>query len=137
MKIEYTGPHKPTQSTDGSAGFDLRTYDEDTIYPGFSYHFKTGLHIAIPHGYVGIIKSRSGLSFNSSMETGAGVIDSDYRGEVKIKLYNHGNRPVQIHVGDRIAQLLIIKHESPEFVLVDELPDTSRGINGFGSTGAK
>jgi dUTP pyrophosphatase len=137
MKIEYTGPHKPTQSTKGSAGFDLTATDSDNIYPGFSYHFKTGLHIAIPHGYVGIIKSRSGLSFNNSIEHGAGVIDSDYRGEVKIKLYNHGNRPVHIHAGDRIAQLLIIKHESPEFVLVDSLDQTDRGDNGFGSTGAK
>lgn len=137
MQIKYVGPFEPIRATDGSAGWDLRSVLSHRIYPGTSMKFSTGLRVAIPEGYVGIVKSRSGLSFNKCIETGAGVIDSDYRGEIKVHLYNHGDTPVTIRSGDRIAQLLIQKHETPEFVLVDSLDQTDRGISGFGSTGIK
>jgi dUTP pyrophosphatase len=135
MKIEYTGDNIPVRSTDGSAGYDIKSTEEASIYPGTSHKFTTGLRIAIPEGYVGIVKARSGLSFNRYIEIGAGVIDSDYRGEIRVHLYNHGDTPVIIYPGDRIAQLLIQKHETPEFVYVNDINDTARGINGFGSTG--
>jgi len=137
MKIEYTGDNIPVRSTDGSAGYDIKSTEQASIYPGTSHKFTTGLRIAIPDGYVGIVKARSGLSFNSSVEVGAGVIDSDYRGEIRVHLYNHGDKPVLVYKGDRIAQLLIQKHETPEFIYVEDINDTAtaRGINGFGSTG--
>ena len=135
MIIPYIGPYPLKRATDGAAGYDIRTIQAATIYPGMSHHFETGLRLAIPKGYCGIIEPRSGLSFKHSIENGAGVIDSDYRGEIKIHLYNHGNGTVFFAVGDRIAQLLIQKHEIPEFVLVDSLDQTARGEGGFGHTG--
>lgn len=135
MIIKFIGPYTPQRSTEGSAGYDIRTTEAATIYPDMSHKFKTGLRLAIPPGYVGIIEPRSGLSFKHSIENGAGIIDSDYRGEIKIHLYNHGNGTVFFAPGDRIAQLLIQKHETPVFVLVDSLDDTTRGDQGFGHTG--
>jgi len=137
MKIEYVGPYKLERATDGSAGYDLRTMDGATIEPNSSYKFSTGLKIAIPYGYVGFIKARSGLSFNKSVENGAGTIDSDYRGIVKMHLYNFGKTDVSFEEGDKIAQIIIQKHETPEFILVDSLDETDRGEGGFGSTGIK
>lgn len=135
MQISYIGPYPLSRATEGSAGYDIRTTERATIYPGMSHKFETGLRMAIPKGYVGLIEPRSGLSFKKSIENGAGVIDSDYRGEIKIHLYNHGNGTVFIEAGDRIAQLLIQKHEEPEFVLVNTLDITDRGENGFGHSG--
>ena len=142
MKIDYTGPYVPVRSSEGAAGYDLITTEGASIYPGISHKFKTGLHLVIPAGYVGIIKSRSGLSFNKSLEVGAGVIDSDYRGEVRVHLYNHGSWRVKVNAGDRIAQLLIQKCEEPEFVWCGDLDafnyyhnNSKRGESGFGSTG--
>jgi len=142
MKIDYTGPYVPVRSSEGAAGFDLITTEGASIYPGISHKFKTGLHLVIPAGYVGIIKSRSGLSFNKSLEVGAGVIDSDYRGEVRVHLYNHGSWRIMVNAGDRIAQLLIQKCEAPEFVCCGDLDafnyyhnNSKRGESGFGSTG--
>ena len=137
MNIPYKGPFPLTRATGGSAGYDIRTTENAIIYPGSSYKFNTGLSMAIPEGYVGIIEPRSGLSFNNSVENGAGVIDSDYRGEIKVHLYNHGNSTVVIKRGDRIAQLLIQKHEVPTFVLVEDLGETERGTGGFGHTGVE
>ena len=137
MNIPYIGPFPLVRSTPGSAGYDIRTSVPATLYPGMSYKFPTGLKMAIPEGYVGLIEPRSGLSFKKSIENGAGVIDSDYRGEIRIHLYNHGNDTVFFAEGDRIAQLLIQKHEVPTFTLVDSLDQTVRGEGGFGSTGVK
>jgi dUTP pyrophosphatase len=137
MLINFIGPYTPERATDGSAGYDLRTVKAATIYPGMSHHFDTGLQMAIPKGYVGIIEPRSGLSFKHSIENGAGVIDSDYRGKIRIHLYNHGNGTVFFAEGDRIAQMLIQKHESPLFILVDSLEETERGESGYGHTGVK
>jgi dUTP pyrophosphatase len=137
MKIDYVGPYDLERATEGSAGYDLRTMDCATIEPNSSFKFSTGLKIAIPHGYVGIIKARSGLSFKNSVENGAGIIDSDYRGIIKMHLYNLGKFPVSFEAGDKVAQILIQKHETPEFVRVDSLDETARGENGFGSTGIK
>lgn len=137
MNIPYIGPFPLVRSTPGSAGYDIRTAESATLYPGMSHKFITCLRMAIPEGYVGLIEPRSGLSFKQSIENGAGVIDSDYRGEIRIHLYNHGGNTVHFVEGDRIAQLLIQKYEAPEFVLVDSLDQTIRGEGGFGSTGSK
>ena len=140
MQIPFIGPYTPQRATDGAAGYDIRTIEDATIFPDMSHKFKTGLRLAIPPGFVGIIEPRSGLSFKHSIENGAGVIDSDYRGEIQIHLYNHGCGTVFFRAGDRIAQLLIQKHEIPEFVHVStllELGSTDRGEEGFGHTGVK
>lgn len=135
MKIMYIGPYPLVQAKQGDAGYDIATNEDRVIYGKTSAQFSTGLHMAIPPGYVGKVVSRSGLSFKYGIEVGAGVIDSGYRGEIKIHLHNNGNSKVEFKKGDRIAQIIIQKHESPEFVLVESLDETERGTNGFGHTG--
>lgn len=135
MQIKYIGPYPLQPAKEGDAGYDIASNETKSIYRYSSAIFSTGLRMAIPPGYVGKVVSRSGLSFKHSLEVGAGVIDSGYRGEIKIHLYNNGDKGVTINKGDRIAQIIILKHESPEFELVEELDDTERGIYGFGHTG--
>ena len=95
----------------------------------------TGIHLEIPEGYVGLIWPRSGLAVKKGIDCGAGVIDSHYRGEVKVLLFNHSDKEFQIEQGDRIAQLLIQKVERVQFLPVDRLSETTRSQMGFGSTG--
>jgi dUTP pyrophosphatase len=95
------------------------------------------LSIALPDGHVGLIWPRSGLAVKHSIDCGAGVIDAKYRGEVKILLFNHSDDDFNIEPGDRIAQLLIQKVESVNFMPVDNLEETERNQAGFGSTGSK
>jgi len=135
MKIKYKGPYQLVPAKEGDAGYDISTNEEKVIYGHTSAQFSTGLSMAIPKGYVGKVVSRSGLSFKHGIEVGAGIIDSGYRGEIKIHLHNFGDFPVQFKPGDRIAQIIILKHESPVFELVNSLDETERGANGFGSTG--
>jgi dUTP pyrophosphatase len=96
----------------------------------------TGLHLEIPPGHVGLVWPRSGLAVRHGLDTLAGVIDSDYRGEVRVVLVNHGAEPFGVSPGDRIAQLLVQKVERAEFRREDSLAPTERGSGGFGSTGA-
>lgn len=125
----------PLSATQDAAGCDLFA-DEDIVVPVSGYTWvRTGIAIAIPSGYVGQIWPRSGLGGKYGVDTGAGVGDPDYRGELKVLLFNHGEAPVFIKTGDRIAQLLIQLAIKPEFVVVDALPETARGAGGFGSTG--
>jgi dUTP pyrophosphatase len=100
-----------------------------------SYLVSTGLAVKIPEGYYGRVASRSGLAVKSCLEVGAGVIDSDYRGEVKVLVRNLGGKPFQLNHGDRIAQLIIEKITTPDIEEVDDLDVTERGAAGFGSTG--
>jgi dUTP pyrophosphatase len=95
----------------------------------------TGITVEIPQGFYGKIESRSGVSFRYGVETGAGVVDSGYRGEIGIKLYNTTDKPYHIKKGDRIAQLIILPVTLLEPVEVPELRDGERGENGFGSSG--
>lgn len=97
--------------------------------------FDTGVHIAIPSGYYGKIESKSGLNVKYNVVSCGGVVDSGYTGSIAVKLYNFGTEPYEVHKGDKIAQIVFHKHESPEFEIVDELDDTERGDGGFGSTG--
>ena len=100
-----------------------------------SYLVSTGVAVKIPVGYYGRVASRSGLAVKNTIEVGAGVIDSDYRGEVKVLLRNLGSQQFEFKSGDRIAQLIIEKIETPEVEEVTDLDVTSRGDGGFGSTG--
>lgn len=128
----------PKKSTEGSAGFDLYADEDcflDANYDGSRKAISTGIAVAIDQDKVGLIWPRSGMAAKYGIDTGAGVIDSDYRGEVKVLLFNHGYSALEIKRGDRIAQLLIMPVYGQSVVEVDDLSDTARGILGFGSTG--
>lgn len=124
----------PTRATEYAAGLDLYA-DETVTIP--EYHrawVSTGIAIALNPYHVGQIWPRSGLA-GHGLDTSAGVLDSDYRGEVKVLLVNGSHERKTVHAGDRIAQLLIVPITRPELIEVDALPETERGANGFGSTG--
>ncbi len=129
------GGYLPQYAHNGDAGADLRAA-EDTLVPARGQaSVGTGIRVALPHGYVGLVWSRSGLAFKRSIDCGAGVVDSTYRGEVRVLLFNHSDEDCLLKKGERIAQLLIQKVETVDFIQVAELDDTSRGEAGFGSTG--
>ncbi len=106
------------------------------IYPGERMLIHTGVSMAVPAGHYGRVAPRSGLAMKNGIDVLAGVIDSDYRGEVGVILINHGGTPVEIKHGDRVAQLIIEKSASVVVEEIDELPVSKRGEAGFGSTGA-
>lgn len=124
----------PERKTEGAAGYDLYA-SEDTIIP--SQHralVSTGIAIKLPQNSVGIIKSRSSMACKE-IDACAGVIDSDYRGEVKVLLHNTSYEDYEVKTGARVAQLLVMPILTLPFVLVDDLEKTKRGKSGFGSTG--
>lgn len=124
----------PVQKTHGAAGYDIHSVESITLKPGEKRNIKTGICIEIPHGFVAILKDRSSMA-DKKIVLSAGVIDSDYRGEVSVILNNNSSSDYHIQTGDRIAQMLILRHEIRPFVEVQELSDTKRGSGGFGSTG--
>ncbi len=129
----------PAYETKGSAGVDLQAYVENSIIlkPLERALVPTGIFIEIPEGYEAQIRARSGLAIKHgiSLVNGIGTIDSDYRGEIKVILINLGDKEFTINNGDRIAQMVFIKHEQADFELVEVLEDTTRGAGGFGHTG--
>jgi dUTP pyrophosphatase len=134
IRVDGTGT-LPDYATEGAAGADLRAAEAVTLAPGARAAVATGLSIEIPPGQVGLVWPRSGLAVRQGIDTLAGVIDSDYRGEVKVVLVNHGTEPVAIAPGDRIAQLLVQPVARVRFTRAALAP-TGRGAGGFGSTGA-
>jgi dUTP pyrophosphatase len=126
----------PEYASSGAAGADLRASTVVEIPPGGRAAVPTGLFVEIPPGHVGLVWPRSGLAVRHGIDTLAGVIDSDYRGEVKVVLVNHGTDPFRIAPGDRIAQILIQRVERVEFSRAADLAPTERGRGGFGSTGS-
>ena len=131
----------PKYKTDGSSGVDLSAFLENkvVIKPNSSELIPTGLQVAIPEELEIQIRPRSGLAAKESIGVlnSPGTIDSDYRGELKIILFNHGNKDFIINNGDRIAQMVLVPILKMEFEEVDSLPNTVRGQGGFGSTGKK
>ena len=131
----------PKYKTDGSSGVDLSAFLEKkvVIKPNSSELIPTGLQVAIPEELEIQIRPRSGLAAkeNIGVLNSPGTIDSDYRGELKIILFNHGKEDFIINNGDRIAQMVLVPIIKMEFEEVDSLPDTVRGQGGFGSTGKK
>ena len=125
----------PERQTEYSAGYDIYADEANIISQGYRKLISTGFKISIPEGYYGRVAPRSSLACKQNVDVGAGVIDSDYRGEVKVLLINNGHTNFIIEKGDRIAQLIIEKIITPEIKIVEELKNTSRGENGFGSTG--
>lgn len=128
------GAYMPLRAHSLDAGLDLRTPSTFVLKPRSSEVINTGVHVEIPEGYVGFLKSKSGLNVRHSI-TSDGVIDSGYTGSIRVKLYNHGTVPVHFGAGDKITQLVILPIETPELELVDSFEKTERGDNGFGSTG--
>lgn len=128
------GAKMPTRAHETDAGYDLYAKVSRLIFPGDSFTFDTGVHAEIPVGYVGMVKSKSGLNVKHGI-TSEGVIDSGYTGSISVKLYNHGKSPVNIEFGQKISQLVILPIITPELELVDDLEETERGNGGFGSTG--
>ena len=125
----------PEYGSANAAGADLRAHEATDLAPGARAAIATGVHLQIPAGHVGLVWPRSGLALRHGIDTLAGVIDSDYRGEVRVILVNHGAEPVRIEAGDRIAQILVQAVERVAFARVESLDETARGEGGFGSTG--
>jgi dUTP pyrophosphatase len=134
IRVDGTGA-LPDYATEGAAGADLRAAEAITLAPGARAAVPTGISVEIPPGHVGLVWPRSGLAVRQGIDTLAGVIDSDYRGEVKVVLVNHGTEPVAIADGDRIAQLLVQPVSRVRFTRAALAP-SGRGAGGFGSTGA-
>ena len=127
----------PAYATSGAAGMDVLSSEDVTLAPGARYAVATGLALAIPAGYEIQVRPRSGLALKHgiSLPNTPGTIDSDYRGELKVILINHGDQPFAIARGDRVAQLVLAPVVLAEWHEVAELDDTARGVGGFGSTG--
>lgn len=131
------GLELPHYATPGAAGMDVLCAEEITLAPGSRHAVATGLSVAIPPGYEIQVRPRSGLALKHgiSVPNTPGTIDSDYRGELKVILINHGAEPFAIHRGDRIAQLVLAPVTLADWEEVAELDETERGSGGFGSTG--
>ena len=131
----------PTYGTDHAAGADLYalTHGPVEIAPGGTALIRTGVAVAIPQGYMGLIFARSGLAAKQGLAPAnkVGVIDADYRGELIVFLHNHSGQPRTIEDGERIAQMVITPCFTAQFQTVDELDETQRGSGGFGSTGKR
>ena len=129
------GAKMPTRAHELDAGYDLYSTHDAVIFQNASGLFDTGVHVQIPAGYVGVLKSKSGLNVKSGLQS-EGVIDAGYTGSIKVKLYNHGPKAVEIKAGQKISQLVLLPIITPDLELVDDLEETERGSGGFGSTGA-
>lgn len=141
MKVKITKLNEkavtPVYSSASAAGADLYNCDTNAIVlPNHTVMVGTGIAMEIPEGYVGLVYARSGLACKHGLAPAnkVGVIDSDYRGEIKVALHNHSNTPFEITVGDRIAQIVITPYLKCDFV-EEELSLSERGAGGFGSTG--
>ena len=125
----------PKRSTEGAAGYDLCASQDCIIPAGNKGLVNTGLAISFPAGLYARIAPRSGLALKKFIDVGAGVVDHDYRGEVGVVLFNHGDQDFEVNMGDRIAQLILEKIDTPPVEEVQGLGETVRGVGGFGSTG--
>lgn len=133
VKID-DGAYMPERAHDTDAGADIRTPRSFVLSGKSSAVVKTGVHVQLPHGTAGILKSKSGLNVNHSI-IGEGVIDEGYSGEIVVKLYNLGHAPHSFRAGDKIIQLLIVPVTYCGFSRTDEVQGGERGDGGFGSTG--
>ncbi len=124
----------PVYGSEEAAGFDLEAGETIALPPQSSHLFHCDLHLAIPVGYFGFIKERSSIA-GRNMWTLGGVIDSDYRGSIKCRLYNGDSCAQLINLGERIAQMILIPCGYANFISISSLPETKRGSGGFGSTG--
>ena len=128
------GAKMPTRAHPNDAGLDLYSMEDQEVPAFGSAEFNTGVHVAIPEGYVGDVKSKSGLMMNNDITTD-GTVDCDYTGAICVKLFNHSMTAYPVKAGQKIAQLVIKAIITPEPELVDSMQATERGNGGFGSTG--
>lgn len=124
----------PTRAHGLDAGYDIYSREDAVVYAGDSWTFDTGVHMAIPKGYVGDVKSKSGMMTKYGIITD-GTVDAGYTGSIRVKLFNLSRCAVSIVKGQKIAQIVIKKILTPALEVVDQLEETERGENGFGSTG--
>lgn len=140
-RLEFMRLHEnarlPTRGSRDSAGLDLYAIESLTIPAHMRAGVRTGLAVSIPRGFYGRVAPRSGLAIRHGLDVLAGVIDSDYRGEIICALINHGDEPLEITAGSRIAQLIIEAIVTPEPTWSEDLSQTERGHGGFGSTGER
>ena len=125
----------PTKAHESDAGWDLYACESKTIQINERETINTGIALAIPKSFVGLIWPRSGLAVKRGIDVFAGVIDAGYRGEIKICLYNSSGTTVEINSGDRVAQIIFHKLPETNMLEVDDLEDSERGVGGFGSSG--
>lgn len=135
MKIKLdNGAFMPTRAHETDAGLDLYATNTQIVPARESAKFDTGVHIELPRGTVGMLKSKSGLNVKHSI-TSEGVIDVGYTGSIVVKLYNNSGRDYKVNAGDKISQLVILPILTPTLEVVESLEETERGAGGFGSTG--
>ncbi len=143
MKVKLKRTHElakvPTAGTAGAAGYDLCTVESVFLHPGETVTVDTGWNVEVEPGWEMQVRSRSGLAAKNGVMVlnSPGTIDEDYRGPLKVILHNASSWPLQLHVGDRVAQVLVKPAYRIEFDEVDSLSETARGENGLGSTGVK
>ena len=128
------GAKMPTRAHATDAGLDLYARETQIVSARESAKFDTGVHVELPAGTVGMLKSKSGLNVKHGI-TSEGVIDVGYTGSIVVKLYNNSGTDYKVNAGDKISQLVIMPIYTPTPVLVDDLTETERGAGGFGSTG--
>lgn len=124
----------PERAYPSDAGLDIFSREEKVILPGESAVFDTGVHVELPEGTFMKLESKSGLNVKYGVVSHGGVIDQNYRGSIVVKLYNHGEKPYMVRKGQKIIQGIIQPYLAPELEVVEELSETDRGSNGFGST---
>jgi dUTP pyrophosphatase len=137
VRLLHPGARPPERTRPGDAGYDLRCVEPFALEPGERRLVPTGVAIALPAGIAGLVVPRSGLAIEHgiSVVNGPGLVDPNYRGELRVILVNLGSERFEGSAGDRIAQLLLVPFATPPLQLVDELPESERGTNGFGSSG--
>ena len=135
VKLLADNAKLPLRGSDRSAGYDLHAAEAQVVPSKGKMLVNTKIAIALPKGTYGRIVPRSGLAAKHMIDVGAGVIDEDYRGSLKVLLFNHGDQDYAVEEGSRIAQLIVERIINPTILKVDELDDTQRGEQGFGSTG--
>ena len=144
LKVQITNKGRqplPTYATEQSAGMDLRADVSESVvlHPMERRLVPTGIHIALPPGFEAQVRPRSGLALKHGITVlnTPGTIDADYRGEIKVLLINFSNQDFVINAGERIAQMVVARHEQVEWVDVEQLDETARGEGGYGHTGVK
>jgi dUTP diphosphatase len=137
VKLLHPDARPPERTRQGDAGYDLRCVEAFALEPGERRLVPTGIAIALPPGTAGLVVPRSGLAIKHgiSVVNGPGLVDPNYRGELRVILVNLGTERFEGAAGDRVAQLLMVPFVAPDLQLVDELPASERGTNGFGSSG--
>ncbi len=139
IRLLHADAVPPARTRAGDAGYDLRATERVSIPQDGRRLVGTGIAIALPEGVAGLVTPRSGLAIEHGLTllNAPGLIDPNYRGEIKVILHNTSERRYTVEIGDRIAQLLLVPYWAPELEVVDELSTTSRGSDGFGSSGRR